>query len=382
MRGETAFLAFVDQIAIPARQSALLALEEYFQQHKESLAAAFISDFKSLCRSLSERQATGEIGKIGYITHSILRSEWLTGGFIYLTEVMNKDWFLDRNVWQTFYSTPWVLPFLNGYLNELDRARKSFDARITIAELDAWSLKEITHFHTYVIALLRFAFVHFNSTDWPELQALEKEDIFEIRIGEYLDVSESVYKKNNKPYSENEFRMRLEESEEDAVYCYEDYGYLQLREMELEGLDFRNSSFEGCDFSNSRLNRCILLGTQWRNSILQGVDLTFSAIQGANFSFASMNEACLIGVNGSEGLLDQSEWKMPGFTAVNFTGASLRGTDFSRAKLKGAIFREADLTGANFTFADLTDADFTGANLTNTVFTITQQHVLRQEVRK
>ena len=56
------------------------------------------------------------------------------------------------------------------------------------------------------------------------------------------------------------------------------------------------------------------------------------------------------------------------FICGNFSGASLRGSNFSNANLKTSLFEKADLEGCNFSNSALCATTFKGANLKGAVF--------------
>lgn len=71
--------------------------------------------------------------------------------------------------------------------------------------------------------------------------------IVEVRVGEYLDISESVYRKDSDPTDETEIRKWLAERIEGA------YGYGALERLDLAGGDYSEMDFRYSAFARALL---------------------------------------------------------------------------------------------------------------------------------
>ncbi|AZK45047.1 pentapeptide repeat-containing protein [Paenibacillus lentus] len=346
-----------------------------------------VRKFREYCRDIRQRQLQGQKGSISYITYSMLRTSWLEQHPTYLVEATDEYWVLDTDPIQFEWDVNWAF----SYWSDLQQRHQAEimergQSPLSKVGLERMLLDAAAEFHAFMVNIIRLAMKRAVHT--AEFQELERGEIFEVRVGEYLDQSVSVYKEDRRKRDIQEVQAWL-----DLKDAHE-YGYQALTELDLsEGdysrLDFRYTAFRGMQMEHSRLLFCVLVGTEWQDSHLQGTDFTSSLIHGADFSGCSLRKAILDRVMGSVNDSDLwLEWEPLGFSAVDFTGANLQGASFRLAELQGAVFRnatlqqasligadlaaacfeDADLTGASFAEADLTDASFARANLTDVSF--------------
>jgi|GEM_PF-401179 len=329
---------------------------------QEQRMKACIEEFRGYCRDIRQEQIQGRKGKISYITYSTLRTTWLEERPAYLVEASDALWMLDpqpiRFEWDTSWSYSYWIDLRQQLRGEVEKQR------ISLSELE-WEhamLEAAEHIHALIVNMMRLAMKQ--AVCLPEFQELEREERFEIRVGEYMDHSVSVYREDRRAMEADEIRLWLEEKEEHA-YSYQALTQVQLSDGDYSLLDFRYTAFRQIEMEHSRLYGCVLVGTVWQESQLNGSDLTYSLLHGADFSGCSMKGAILDAVMGSAGYGSDAsfDWEPLGFAGVDFTGASLHKARFQGAQLRGAVFQNALLQRATLNGADLTDACFTGADL-------------------
>ncbi len=352
-----AWQQFVDEDVAKKSQEALFALEAYFQTEKETLVQDFVDAIRRICLNIKDMQAKGTKGKIGYITFSMLRTELLEGKNLYLIEASDSNWFFDRKECVAVYDATWAFQFLRKLEGELEQERLRYMNAIPIPYIGKIKLQEAVKFHKYVVSLARYAMPFAVTTS--EFQDIEIEEELEIRVGEYMDASEVVYKKDARVKNSASIKAWLEETAKDE-YAYEVFANLDLSCGKYKGIDLRFADMRQCNLQESNLSNSLLVGVKFAGSDLVKCNFSYSLIQEADFRWCNLQGARFQGAEGYRGLWNRSAWEMPGFLEVNFTGANLQGADFTDANLKGAIF-----VGAN-----LENATFTGANLDQAVFSI------------
>ncbi|WP_042160181.1 pentapeptide repeat-containing protein [Paenibacillus gorillae] len=357
---------FMEQVVDPSRTTVLLALEMMFQEHREAFEESFLASFRQICRDLQEQQRTGVKAKIGYITYSMLRTEIAEGRFGYLVEATDRHWFLDRHPCRYEYEADWALRAFKLLEEELEKGSVNYPAVLTRIKLEKLLLQEARYIHAYVVALLRFVMPR--AVQLPEFQALQLEEEFEVRAGEYMDASEAVYKSYQRTRDAVEIREWLEEKNEHD-YMHEAFDDLDLSGGDYSGTDFRYSSFNNNDLAQSRFNRCILVGTRWKGSMLAGVDFSESLLVGADYSNCNLQASLFRRVEGVATRPESLVLFAPGTEPPNFQSCSLAGADLSESFLSGSDFTGANLENASFQQTLLDGANFIGANLKNTDFT-------------
>ncbi|MGR6764241.1 pentapeptide repeat-containing protein [Paenibacillus sp. T2-29] len=363
-----------------------------FKMTQEQRIQACVEEFRGYCRDIRQEQLQGRKGKIGYITYSMLRTTWLEERPTYLVEVANALWVLDPEPIRFEWDTSWTYSYWTDLQQKLRREVEKQHVSLPELEWEQVMLEAAVHIHVLVVNMMRLVIK--KAVCSPEFQKLEREETFEIRVGEYMDHTVSVYKEDRRVMEANEIRSWLEEQEEHA-YSYQALEEIQLSDGDYSQLDFRYTAFRQIGMEHSRLHGCVLVGTVWQESQLNGIDLTYSLLHGADFSGCSMKGAILDVVMGNAGYGSDAalDWEPLGFAGVNFTGASLQGARFQDAQLRGAVFQNAllqraflngvdltdacfagaDVSGASFKGACLIGADFTGANVQGVIFTDAQR---------
>ncbi|MUG47386.1 pentapeptide repeat-containing protein [Paenibacillus woosongensis] len=370
MRNESALAHFRDEVIRPQRQIMLEQLEQTYQGWRPELIREFIASFRAWCRQLLELQAAGKKGRIGYLTYSMLRTAMQSGKMTYLGEAQDENWFMDPQPVRCGYEAKWAYLPLEKWKEAVMSRRREYAGQISEMDVEREMRHEAAYVHGYVVALIRQAMPE--AVRLEEFLQLDKEAVVEIRVGEYLDHSEVVYKLDERNLDSAEVKEWLEAGKE-AEYAYEVYRKLDLADGDYSALDFRYARFEDTRLKDSQLAECMLVGTRFERCMLAGANFSGSFLHEASFEYCGLQGADFRFVEGMSGTAGTEEWDIPGFIGVNFAGADLSEADFTSANLRGARFIGANLTGASFiganvqgadfTNAVLTDADFTGANL-------------------
>lgn len=338
----------------PARAKLMEDLQHTLVTRRTELEAEFIDHFKHMIRDVSEAQERGEKGNVAYIQYSMLRTELVGGAMNILVEACDDSWLLDRSPIRAFYSANWAYECIGRMLDGLREAIPNYQGSVPLVELDRIMLREAGLVNRYLVQFIRRSCRALENFQLDSLMHLDQ--VFEVRVGEYLDASECVFRLDRRNRSIEDIGAALEESDGLEV-MYAHFKGLDMSEMECSDLDFRYSRFEHIDMHSTDFQRCVLVGTLWRNCDLDDANFTGSVLHGADFSGCSLARAVFrdtIGeVGHAEGLVQG-----PGYDALNFENANLAGADFRGARLRGAIFRGANLTGALWDGADVEGAIF------------------------
>ncbi|MGG1672562.1 pentapeptide repeat-containing protein [Paenibacillus sp. NRS-1783] len=338
-----------------------------FKAMQEQRIQDCVEAFRGYCQKVRQEQLQGQKGKIGYITYSMLRTSWLEEQPAYLVEASDALWMLDPEPIRFEYDAEWTFSYWSDLQRQLRTEVEKQQVSLSELEWEQIMLEAAIHIHELVVNMMRLAMKQ--GVRLPEFQELDREEMFEIRVGEYMDHTVSVYKEDRRAMEANEIRSWLEEKEEQA-YSYQALEGIQLSEGDYSQLDFRYTAFRQIEMGHSRLHSCVLVGTIWEESQLDGIDFTYSLLHGADFSGCSMRGAILDAVTGNAGYGSDAslDWEPLGFAGVDFTGTSLQGARFQDARLRGAVFQDALLQRASLNGADLTDAYFVGANVSGASF--------------
>lgn len=332
----------------------LLALDKFYHEHREELVPDFLESMGRLCRKIKQIQEKKVKGKIGFIHYSMLRTAIIDQSYRYLTEAHDRSWYLDTVECMADYNADWAFGFLNSLAKELERKRRVYFNRIIASDIQKIVLRQAERFNCYVVKLIRHGM---NQAELlPEFREIDKEPEFEVRVGEYFDLNEIVYKQDTREKNSQTVKRWLERKL-DNEYAYEALQRLDLSNGRYEGIDLRYADLRGSRLSGADLSGSVLVGTRFDKGHLEKANLSNAIVYEANFSGCNLQGASLAEVEGASGLPD-GVWQRPGFDGVNFNGADLKGADLTGANLKGADFRGADLAGVNFNGARLAGARF------------------------
>ncbi|CAI6065105.1 hypothetical protein PAECIP112173_01948 [Paenibacillus sp. JJ-100] len=329
-------------------------LKRTLESRSTELTAKYMEHFTEFIKEVALAQQVGTKGKIAYIQYSMLRTEVLNGAMNVLVEACDSSWLLDRSPVRTYYSAQWAYDCVERMIERLKQTLPSYQGAVTAVELEHVRLQQVALVNRYLVYFIRRCGYLLEDLELHLHMQLEQN--FEIRLGEYLDASECVFRLDRRERSIEEIGEELEESNGIAV-MYAHFQGLSMAEMECSDLDFRFSRFEHVDLKWTDFQRCMLVGTRWRNCEMDGVNFSDSLIHGADFSGCSLQGAVFRGVVGDmgqpEGLVQG-----PGYDAVNFKNSNLEGADF----------RGANLRGANFSGANLVDTLWDNANIDGAIF--------------
>ncbi|UJF36439.1 pentapeptide repeat-containing protein [Paenibacillus hexagrammi] len=332
-------------------QAALLELDLYVRTHIDALTQGFIEAMREVCVQAAALQQQGEKGDIAYVTCSMLRTEILDGGNRYVAEAFDSRWFFDRKLCEVEYDASWAFGYLQRCRQEWLQAAESYHGTVKAPDIERIMLREARNFHAYLVTVTRYAMPEVIRL--PEYQQLTRSQTVEFRLGEYMDLSEVVYKDDFRETDSEAVRRTLA-AEEESAYRYEVFNHAHLQDLELEKVDLRYSRLNQCDLSRSVWNGAVLMGTRWESCMLAHTDLSFSLLLGADFSGCMLKGAKLQGIIAGQGTMQMSEGAVP----VSFRGADVQEADFTGADLRGAIFIDANVRHTNFQGARLDQALF------------------------
>ena len=146
------------------------------------------------------------------------------------------------------------------------------------------------------------------------------------------------------PLSKTEFVSMLAQGRTDFSHVDFETG-MDLKALNLSGLDFRDASLEGADLRGSNLSGCYL-----RDAILTQANLTWASLEKADIRGADFEDA-----NASNSSLKE---------------AYMCGAHMNKTKLLGADLDGAYCAGTHFIQADIREARnlMTTKNLENAIF--------------
>ncbi|MNW28857.1 Pentapeptide repeats (8 copies) [compost metagenome] len=331
---------FEQNTVIPRVQDMLQRLESYYQIHKSQLAQSFWYSIEQIIARCEALQEQGQQDALGYITFSLLRTSMLGGQSLYLLEASDRLWFLDEQAYSICYDAAWAYSFLKPVETELLQTAKKYAGAIDPTDVRRWMMNTTVLVHQYILALARYTLRLHEDKLMHALNFVRIESELEIRVGEYRDLSEIVYKVDRRERSAEELGNELSGRHEFA-YSGEVFRHAELSQGDYTGIHLYYSDLRGSSCKGSLFTNGYLVGSRWDGADLCDADFSQTFLAEASFKGSDLRGASFRGCIGTAGLLTQKHWERPGYEPVCFTGANLAGTDFTGAWLPGADFRGA-----------------------------------------
>lgn len=343
MKKAEALQHLYEQVALPALEECVAALEFFFLENRERLVADFVEAMRQFAIQIKERQARGAMPAVGFIHLSLLRTSVLDGSNQYLLEAYTDKWYWDEVACFSRYDAGWAFQEISGLLRLLEERRKRYMGVLDAPDVERMVLKELDFFAQFVTALARLSLSEV--VRLPEYKQLEKAQRFQIRVGEFKDLSEPIYVEDIQAREEEEARKLLEQTK-GAQCTHETFANMQLREIKADQLDLRFNDFSSSDLANSEFRQCVLMGTRWIGSKLTNADFRHSLLCDADFRQSDLRGANFTYTDGQTS--NDKRYRQPGLLGIRFDQANLEGADFRHSRLYKASFCGANLRQAIF----------------------------------
>jgi|LSQX01.3.fsa_nt_gb uncharacterized protein YjbI with pentapeptide repeats len=315
-------------------------LDKYYEENKDTLAADFVESIRLLCIKINEMQEKGENGKIAHIVCSMLRTNVIFGVYKSIIESFDRLWYFGKKGCEVEYDASWAFGLLDEFEKELMEIGKLYIGKIIKTDIERFKLKEAVLYNERIIKLARYAMPQAALTE--EFKLVLKEDILQVRVGEYRNFSKLVYKEAQRTKDSKEIKFWLQEKQK-FKYTYEVLRELDLSDGDYEGIDISYSDFGKSNISKSNIKSCKLTGAKFCECLLEETDFSEVTADEAVFDSADLRNAV-------------------------FRGAKADRASFRTANLEGACFEGADLSYSDMRGANLINANFDGAVLNGTIF--------------
>ncbi|WP_346835960.1 pentapeptide repeat-containing protein [Paenibacillus polymyxa] len=360
---------FTKEVYEPLKHQMLFTLEAFFQNCKHALAKTFRNSLEQILGKVKQMQREGAKQALGYISYSMLRTELANGRATYLVEAMDKRWFMDLHTCRDTYNADWAFRYLDEWEMELSKHAKKYGGRIGLDDIERMKLRAAIHIHQYIIALARFSITEAWLDEIQFAHEIQLEDVFELRVGQYWDQSEVVFKRDVRIKDSMVMKEWLEEKKP-YDYIHEVFRGIDGSQGDYEGIRLQYADLSESSFNNSIFTGGNLIGSAWNKACLIEADFSSCLIQEARFEQANLKGASFRDAIAVPGIYQSKRWESPGFQPVSFAGADLTGAQFQGAYLKDADFTGAILQGADFMGAAFEGACFKGAVLDGSRFSL------------
>jgi len=280
---KSALQNFMTEIVNPLSDGAFRSAKDYFEANKDRLSDEFAGSFSSLLEKIEQKQKYNPAYRLGFIEYAMLRTSITDGSYKYRLTAYNTDWYYDNSDCCTYYDALWAFGCFDDMAQTLRREAKKYVSKIHDYHIDNIIQDEALRFNQLIVDLGRYTIPKFEHNDY--LSDISMSDIVDVRIGEYFDITYSIYKFDKRKLDSDETKSLLEEK---TTTHYGSFKNLNLAEGSYPEADFCFCDFSGSDFANSNFANSNLIGTSWRNCNLESTDFSYCDLSGADFRGASM----------------------------------------------------------------------------------------------
>lgn len=310
----------------------------------DSVQAEFIESFVRLCDKIVFMQSNKEKREIAYINYSLLRTQIINNKYSYLISAYDDRWYSDESICEELYDASWALKYLDEYEAELNFHRKKYIDQITFRDVQKLKLELALEYHQFILQLARKTII--KAIETTAFKNVLKSIKFDVRVGEYFDISESIYVNDNTTKDSSKTKILLEKKYP-LAYVYEHYKNLDLSGGDYGINDFTYAFFEKCNLKDSRFENTILRGTRFQYCKLKGSKFGNSIIIGADFNNSDLVGSDFCNCNTNIYFVVE-DLENPLFERISFQNANLKGSDISYSNMAGTDFSNANLEGCNF----------------------------------
>jgi len=236
----------------------------------------------------------------------------------------------------------------------LSEISKTYDGKITSGDLAAVRKRGVIRCDVNMVEFAKKAIKE--AVRIEEFKLIEKEEVLEVRIGEYKGYSEIIYKEDIRKKDSKEIVAWLESK--NGTYSYE-----ILRELDLSGGDYEEitmhyADLSKCDLSNANFEDASLIGTKFNDAKIDNTNF-----QNADLSESNFNSTAIKNSNFQGSTLMDSD-----LSNIKIDGCNFQGADFSESNLSNCIIKNTNLKKVEFLLTSLENADLSGQDLRNSLF--------------
>ena len=264
----------------------------------------------------------------------------------------------------------------------LSEISKTYDGKITSGDLAAVRKRGVIRCDVNMVEFAKKAIKE--AVRIEEFKLIEKEEVLEVRIGEYKGYSEIIYKEDIRKKDSREIVAWLESK--NGTYSYEilreldlsggDYEEITMHYADLSKCDLSNANFEDASLIGTKFNDAKIDNTNFKNTVLAEANFDSTVINNSNFQGSSLRasdfsnakiDGCnLQNVNFSKSNLSNCIIKNTNLEKGKFLFTCLENSDLSEQDLRNSLFSSVNLKGANLSDADLRGVEFENVDLTQT----------------
>lgn len=344
---EKAVKEFYEKDCVPVFSELYRKIKSHIKNREMEIKKQWLENFSRACRKMAQCREEKELESIAHIQIVYLRTRLMQKDYRYPIYAYEKEWYSGKEIYAgNLDVSMFFIPFEEAW-RKLEKEALKYMQKVTKGDVERLMLEESGRMLLFVMNLLRKW--RGELLQMESFKMLEKASHFQIQVGEYYEPGYVLYTQIQKK-EERKIRRALRKQRK---HCGHD-----LRNMQLDGMEFTEVEFMDADFTGSSMRNCT-----FDACILQG---------------AVMEQAILTGTVFMDGIMEESEWRESDLRDVRFEeclfyagekpyiGAILSDYEkvvFQNCRMQGTKFIRCAMNGADFTKTDVRGCEFTGSSL-------------------
>ncbi|EKQ50991.1 MULTISPECIES: hypothetical protein [unclassified Clostridium] len=168
-------------------------IDEKYKNNKDLIQEDLKSKFSSVCKLVKSLQEQGTKGEIKHIYFSLLRTSLLENKGEFRIDFYDERWFLDKVDCSVNINLDFIYTSLFKHMEELKEKRKEYGRTITDMDIEEIMLLESNLYHILSVEFLR-NFID-ALLELPSYKEMKKSTDIKVMVGEFMDVSDLIYPK-------------------------------------------------------------------------------------------------------------------------------------------------------------------------------------------
>lgn len=244
------------------------------QENADGLADCLQRVFADIRKEVEEKEKKD----IMFIHFSLLRIDFLNHTYMFLAQVMDAGWYMDREPVEVTFSLADYFSMFSEAGEKLDSDSRSYMGKVNRYDINNLLMEAGMECNLMLANLLRFVFRDIEEN--KDFQALPKGNTWGIRWGEYRDACEMIACVDREKKDQKDWNRALRETNDNggrlvSTFWYEadlkdsDCSGKALSFLQFEGCRLQNMNFEQADFIGARFKNCTLSSCNFRGAVLR-----------------------------------------------------------------------------------------------------------------
>lgn len=343
---------FYNKDCIPVFMKLYAEIKKEIKNKETEIKKEYLESFDNACRKMAHCQKEKRLEPIAGIQIIYLRTRLLQKDYRYAIYAYGKEGYAGKEILAGNMDVSIFFKPLEEAGKKLEKESLKYIQKVTGTDVERLIMEESGRLLLFMVSLLRKWRRELLLTEGFKM--LEKEAYFQIQAGEYYEPGHVLFTKIQKK-EERKIKKALKKQKNHQGNDLRD---MQMDGMEFMGMEFMDADFTGSSVRNCTFDACILQGAVMERCILAGAVFIDSVMEESEWRECDLRDARFEECVFYAGEKLYIGAFLPDYEKVTFQNCRLEGTKFIRCAMNGADFTKTDVRGCVFTDSSLTGCRF------------------------